>query len=179
MRKNVPKRKDIRLKDYDYSESGAYFITICTKNKEKLLWEGELDIQNFDCKSAGAHRVRPQGLPLSKTGFLVEQKLNQWDGAYENVYLSSYVVMPNHLHIIVVINPDESGRTRCAPTVSRMIKMFKETVTKQLGENIWQKLFHDHIIRDKRDYEEISKYIYENPLKWQFDEVYRDESDEL
>ena len=60
-----------------------------------------------------------------------------------------------------------------------MIKMFKETVTKQLGENIWQKLFHDHIIRDKRDYEEISKYIYENPLKWQFDELYREESDEL
>ena len=83
--------------------------------------------------------------------------------------------MPNHLHIVVVILPDENGRTRCAPTVSRMVKMFKETVTKQLGENIWQKLFYDHIIRDKHDYEEISKYIHENPLKWQFDELYCEE----
>ena len=79
MSENLPKRKDIRLKDYDYSEPGAYFITICTKNKEKLLWEGELDIQNFDCKSVGAHRVRPRGLPLSEMGIVVEQKLNQWD----------------------------------------------------------------------------------------------------
>ena len=105
-------------------------------------------------------------------GIVVEQKLNQWDIAYENVSLSSYVIMPNHLHIVVVILPDENGRTRCAPTVSRMVKMFKETVTKQLGENIWQKLFYDHIIRNKNEYEEISKYIYENPLKWQFDEFY-------
>ena len=175
MSENLPKRKDIRLKDYDYSEPGAYFITICTKNKEKLLWNGELDIQNFDCKSVGAHRVRPCGLPLSEMGIVVEQKLNQWDIAYENVSLSSYVIMPNHLHIVVVILPDENGRTRCAPTVSRMVKMFKETVTKQLGENIWQKLFYDHIIRDKHDYEEISKYIRENPLKWQFDELYCEE----
>ena len=105
-------------------------------------------------------------------GVLVEEKLNQWDNAYENVYLSSYIIMPNHLHIVVVILPDESGRTRCAPTVGHMIKMFKETVTKRLGKNIWQKLFYDHIIRDQRDYEEISKYIHENPLIWQFDEFY-------
>ena len=175
MSEKLPKRKDIRLKNYDYSEPGAYFITICTKNKKKLLWNGELDVQNFDWKLVGAHRVRPQNLPLSKLGIVVEQKLIQWDNAYENVYLSSYVIMPNHLHIMVVILPDSSGRTRCAPTVSRMIKMFKETVTKQIGENIWQKLFYDHIIRDKHDFEEISKYIYENPLKWQFDELYCEE----
>ena len=171
-KENLPERKNIRLKNRDYSEPGAYFITICTKNKEKLLWNGELDIQKFDWQLVGAHRVRPRNLPLSKIGIVVEQKLEQWGNVYENIYLSSYVVMPNHVHIMVVILPDESGRTRCAPTVSHMVKMFKETVTKQLGENIWQKLFHDHIIRNKCDYEEISKYIYENPLKWQFDELY-------
>ena len=175
MNDNLPKRKNIRLQHYDYSECGAYFLTICIKNKEKLLWSGELDVQNFNWEPVGAHRVRPRGMPLSKTGILVEEKLNQWDSAYENVYLSSYVIMPNHLHIMVVILPDENGRTRCAPTVGRMVKMFKETVTKQLGKNIWQKLFYDHIIRDKCDYEEILKYIYENPLKWQFDEFYCEE----
>lgn len=160
------------MRDVDYSAPGAYFITICTKNKDKLLWNGELDVQNFNWTLVGAHRVRPQGLPLSKTGILIEEKLNQWDNAYENVYLSSYIIMPNHIHVMVVISPDGDGRTRCAPTVSHMVKMFKETVSKQLGENIWQKLFYDHIIRDKRDYEEISKYIHENPLKWEFDELY-------
>lgn len=171
-KEKLPERKNIRLKNYDYSEPGEYFITICTKNKEKLLWNDKLDAQNFGFKLVGAHRVRPCGLPLSPTGIVVEQKLNQWNCAYKNVYLSSYVIMPNHLHIVIVILPNESGRTRCAPTVSRMIKMFKETVTKQLGENIWQKLFHDHIIRDKRDYDEITKYIHENPQKWQFDELF-------
>ena len=175
MSENLPKRKNIRLKNYDYSEPGAYFITICTKNKENLLWNGDLDVEKYDFKPVGAHRVRPYNLPLSKLGMVVEEKLNQWDGVYPSVYLSSYVIMPNHLHTIVVILPDEGGRTRCAPTVSHMVKMFKETVTKQLGENVWQKLFYDHIIRDKRDYEEISKYIYENPLKWEFDELNNEE----
>ena len=79
MNENLLKRKDIRLKDYDYSESGAYFITICTKNKEKLLWEGELDIQNFDWNPVGEHSVRPQNLPLSKIGIVVEQNLKKWN----------------------------------------------------------------------------------------------------
>ena len=170
---DLPKRKNIRLKNVDYSESGVYFITICTKNKEKLLWNGELDIQNFNLDLVGARFARPQGLPLSKTGIVVEQNLNKLNDTYENAYLSSYVIMPNHLHIMVVISSDkEDGRAKRAPTVSTMINQFKGAVTKQLGENVWQKLFYDHIIRDKHDYEEISKYIHENPLKWQFDEFY-------
>ena len=173
MKDNLPKRKHPRLKEYDYSEPGAYFITICTKNKEKSLWKGELDVQNFDWKLVGARFARPQNLPLSEIGIAVEQNLNKWNELYENVYLSSYVIMPNHLHIMVVILPDEEdGRAKRAPTVSTMINQFKGAVTKQLGENIWQKLFYDHVIRNKHDYEEISKYILENPLKWQFDELY-------
>ena len=80
--------------------------------------------------------------------------------------------MPNHLHIIVMILSEKSGSTQCSPTVSRMVKLFKESVTKQLGISMWQKSFYDHIIRDKHDYETISKYIRENPLRWEFDELY-------
>ena len=172
---DLPKRKDLRLKNYDYSECGAYFVTICTKNKEKFLWSGELDVQNFNWEPVGEHCVLPQGLPLSQIGIVVEQNLNKWNDTYENVYLSSYVIMPNHLHVMIVILPDEGGSTQCSPTVSRMVKLFKEAVTKQIGQKIWQLSFHDHIIRDKRDYEEISKYIHENPLKWQFDKFYCEE----
>lgn len=176
MSENLPKRKDLRLKEYDYSEPGAYFITICTKNKEKLLWNGELDTQNFDWELVGARFARPQNLPLSKLDIIVEENLSKWNDTYENAYLSSYVIVPNHLHIMVVILPDEEyGRAKRAPTVSTMINQFKGAVTKQIGENIWQKLFYDHIIRDKNDYETRMNYIHENPLKWQFDELYIEE----
>ena len=76
--------------------------------------------------------------------------------------------------MVVILPDEEDGRAKRAPTVSTMINQFKGAVTKQLGENIWQKLFYDHIIRDGRDYEEISKYIYENPLKWEEDELYNE-----
>ena len=175
MKDNLPKRKNIRLREYDYSEPGAYFITICTKNKEKIFWSGELDVQKFEWKLVGAHCVLPHGLPLSQAGIIVEQALQKWNETYDNVYLSSYIIMPNHLHLMVVIQHGEGGSTQCSPTVSRMVKLFKESVTKQFGEKIWQVSFYDHIIRDKHDYEEISKYIYENPLKWEFDELYFDE----
>ncbi len=168
----LPKRKKIRLQDYDYSEPGAYFITVCTKNKDQLLWNGSLDITKFEWKPVGEHSVRPQNLPLSKIGVVVEQNLKKWNDTYENVYLSSYVIMPNHLHIMIVILPNKSGCTECPPTISAMVKYFKGSITKQLGRNIWQQSFYDHIIRNKRDYEEISKYIYENPLKWELDELY-------
>ena len=172
MDKKLPKRKDIRLKNYDYSKSGAYFITICTKNKEKLLWNGEFNVQDFYWNIVGEHCVLPQGLPLSNIGIVVEENLKKWNETYKNVCLSSYVIMPNHLHVMVVILPDKGGSTQCSPTVSRMVKLFKEAVTKQIGQKIWQVSFYDHVIRDKRDYEQISKYIYENPLKWEFDELY-------
>ena len=56
--------------------------------------------------------------------------------------------------------------------MSKMIKIFKEAVTKQIGESIWQKLFYDHVIRDQRDYEKISKYIFDNPMRWEEDELF-------
>ena len=175
MNDNLPKRKNIRLREHDYSAPGAYFITICTKNKEKIFWSGELDVQKFEWKLVGENCVLPHGLPLSQAGIIVEQALQKWNETYDNVYLSSYIIMPNHLHLMVVIQRGAGGSTQCSPTVSRMEKLFKESVTKQFGEKIWQVSFYDHIIRDKHDYEEISKYIYENPLKWEFDELYFDE----
>ena len=78
--------------------------------------------------------------------------------------------MPNHLHIMLVITGNENGRTQFAPTVSRMVKQFKGAVTKRIGKPIWQKSFVEHIIRDKYDYDIRSKYIEENPIRWQCDE---------
>lgn len=88
---------------------------------------------------------------------------------YENVFVDNYVIMPNHIHLIIRI---ESGRTQFAPTIGRIIKQFKGSITKQIGKSIWQKSFYDHIIRDDYDYQTKWQYIDENPGKWLEDELY-------
>ena len=84
--------------------------------------------------------------------------------------------MPNHLHIMVVIFPNKSGCTECPPTISAMVKYFKGSITKQLGRNIWQQSFYDHIIRDRADYDEHIRYILENPMRRYFREKANEKS---
>ena len=155
---NMETRKQNRLEKYDYSQNGYYFITICTAEKSKLL----CDI------SVGANCVRPQ-TALSEIGKLVDENIDRLNGIYENVRVDKYVVMPNHVHLILVI---QSGRTQFAPTVSRIIKQFKGKITKQLGFCIWQKSFYDHVIRDEKDYLRIREYIENNPGKWAEDKYF-------
>ena len=171
-KKDLPTRKDIRIKNYDYSSPGAYFVTICTDNRKNYFWNGSIDPQTFKWCSVGANCVRPQNLPLSNMGKLVLDELEWWNQTYPAVSLYSYVIMPNHLHVMVVISSDEYGRPQVAPTVERMVKQFKGSVTKKVGKPIWQKSFIEHVIRNKEDYETRSNYIYENPLRWYYDELY-------
>ncbi len=171
----MPHRKRVRLIDYDYSTPGAYFVTICTENKKNLFWNGDIDITEFHWNVVGANCVRPQKLPLSDIGKIIISELEVWHNTYENISIHSYVVMPNHLHIILTITGTVDGRPQVAPTVSRMVKQFKGAVTKRIGKPIWQKSFFDHIIRDQYDYDIRSKYIEENPIRWQCDRYYVDE----
>lgn len=153
---DLPKRKNIRLNDYNYSSNGAYFITICTKNKENLLW-----------KNVGANCVRPlEQLPLSKIGIVVENEIHKLNTIYENIKVDKYQIMPNHIHLIIFIYEDSNGRTQFAPTISRIIKQFKGSITKQIEFSIWQKSFYDRIIRNEKEYQEVWNYIHNNPLKY-------------
>lgn len=153
---DLPKRKNIRLNDYNYSSNGAYFITICTKNKENLLW-----------KNVGANCVRPlDQLPLSKIGIVIENEIYKLNTVYENIKVDKYQIMPNHIHLIIFIYEDSNGRTQFAPTISRIIKQFKGSITKQIGFSIWQKSFYDRIIRNEKEYQEVWNYIHNNPLKY-------------
>lgn len=102
-------RKSIRLREYDYSQNGTYFITICTKNKEKIFWKSE-DITNKETdKSVGASIARPQ-YELSECGKVAEEGIKNIPKFY-NVKIESYVVMPNHIHILLSV--DNSGRAMC------------------------------------------------------------------
>lgn len=153
---DLPKRKNIRLNDYNYSSNGAYFITICTKNKENLLW-----------KNVGANCVRPlEQLPLSKIGIVIENEIYKLNTVYENIKVDKYQIMPNHIHLIIFIYEDSNGRTQFAPTISRIIKQFKGSITKQIGFSIWQKSFYDRVIRNEKEYQSVWNYIHNNPLKY-------------
>ncbi|KJS85459.1 MAG: transposase [Peptococcaceae bacterium BICA1-8] len=160
MNGELPRRKPNRLKDYDYSQNGAYFITICTKDRKNILWN------NF----VGACIARPH---LSSIGNIVDNTIQNIPHIYKNtVSLEKYVLMPNHIHMIIIIRENGDGRAMRAPTISNIINQMKGNVTKQIGYSIWQKLFHDRIIRDQQEYEKIYEYIETNPLKWQEDKYY-------
>lgn len=150
-----PKRKPMRIESYDYAASGAYFITICTAKREKVLWE-----------TVGADIIRPQNIPLSAVGKVVEQGVLQMSDHYENIVVDKFCIMPDHIHLILVIQSVEGGRIISAPTVSTVVGSMKRWVTKQIGRSIWQKSFYEHGIRNQQDYDEVWEYIENNPLRY-------------
>ena len=174
MNENLAKRKDLRLKNYDYSEYGAYFITICTDNRRKILSK----IADIDLETVGAGFSLPQ---LTQYGKMVDKWIKLIPEKYPNISVDYYVIMPNHIHLLLSVIK-EDGREDPSPTVGMVIGWLKYNATKEINqlrkvtnEKIFQRSFYDHIVRNKMDYEKISKYICENPLKWQFDELYFEE----
>lgn len=152
---NLPKHKPIRIDNYDYSTPGAYFITICTSNREKIFWN-----------DVGADIIRPENVPLSTAGKIVEQGILQVAEHYKNVAVDKYCIVPDHIHLILRIESDINGRMISAPTVSTVVGSMIRWVSRQAGRPIWQKSFYDHGIRNQRDYDEIWQYIENNPLKY-------------
>ncbi len=163
----LPKRKQIRIENYDYSTPGAYFITVCTANREKIFWSnrrGEL-CSPADNTNTGDQRSSLR-VELSNLGNIVDAEIQKLNTIYDAVRVDKYCIMPDHIHFILSIDTDENGRTQFAPTISRVMKQFKGSITKQIGRSIWQKSFHDHGIRNQQDYDEIWEYIENNPLKY-------------
>lgn len=157
-------RKSLRLPGYDYSKAGYYFITICTHEKRYLFWNGTV--------SVGADIIRPPLPELTDLGQIVDKVIQDIPNHYPNASIDKYIVMPNHIHLILTL--EEMGRMISAPTksVSTMIGQMKRISSKLAGKPLWQKGFYDHIIRDESDYLRIWQYIDENPAKWAEDEYY-------
>lgn len=162
---DLPKRKKIRLEGYDYSSCGAYFVTVCITDRQRLLCE------NVEADTILGRKIRPNTLTLSEYGKIVDTAINAIPTHYENVYVDRYCIMPDHVHIIILILPDENGRMISAPTLSTVIGQMKRWVSKQIGLSIWQKSFYEKIIHDEEGYQEVLKYIDGNPL--QEDESYQ------
>ena len=151
----LPKRKQNRLTEYDYSTPHAYFITICTNNRRNLFW-----------MNTGAIIHDPKEVKLSKYGMIVDASIKEISKHYPAVSVDNYAIMPNHVHLLLQIHTDCGGRSMIAPTISTVVRLMKGSVSKQVGFSVWQKGFHDHVVRNETDYQEIWKYIAGNPVKW-------------
>lgn len=149
----LPIRKPIRLKEYDYSQNGMYFVTICTHNRECLFG-----------------KIVGNGLDRSEYGLTAGNDLMNLSQHFPHITIDKYIVMPNHIHAIIFIDNDyKTERSRPFPTLSTVIGLYKSGVSRKIGFGVWQKSFHDHIIRNENEYLKICEYIDTNPLKWELD----------
>ncbi len=162
----LPTRKPTRLKEYDYSQNGAYFVTICTEGRKCIL--GEIGAIEY----VGEAALCLPKINLSQYGKIVDQYIKNIDDVYTGITVEKYVIMPNHIHLLILISRKDGRQRAASPTISGIVKGIKSLVTKEIGGNIFQRSFHDHIIRNEKDYLEIWQYIDTNHLKWQEDCFY-------
>lgn len=169
---DIHHRRSIRLKAFDYSQNGAYFITVCTQDRANLF--GEVVV--------GADLVSAH-MQLSNAGKMVEDVLIKTIGSFDVLDLNKYIIMPNHIHCVIFIY---GADTRSAPTrtVSETIQAFKSITTVEyingvksglyppFNRRIWQRNYYDRIIRDEDEYRRVCLYIDENPAEWTKDEYF-------
>ncbi len=174
--KNSPEkhhRRSIRLKDYDYSRGGGYFLTLCTQNRQCIMGE-----------------VVNGKVVLNEIGVMAESIWSDLPKHYPNIELDAFVVMPNHFHAVIKIHevvgaihelplPGDNKNTktqRRRMLIPRIMGYFKMNSAKRinnmrgaLGPPVWQRNYYEHIIRNEHELNDIREYIAQNPLKWELD----------
>ena len=162
MKDGVPERKHPRLKQYDYSQDGVYFITVCTQNRACIL--GTV---------VGRGDLTPPVVRLSRIGKIVDRYTTTISAAHAQVNVDKYAIMPNHVHLLLrICTPKDGGVGSPRPTVAEVIRGWKSLITRTVGHSIWQTSFYDHIIRSPDDYNTVWHYIDTNPAKWAQDTLY-------
>jgi REP element-mobilizing transposase RayT len=172
------KRRSIRLQGYDYFQVGAYYITVCTRNRE-CLFGNVVDGQ----------------MQLNEAGKIIQSVWDELPHSYEGVALNAFIIMPNHVHGVIEIcapvgaiheSPLSSiGKSRATVErvfdrrrmlLAKLVGRFKMVTAKQInalrgssGEPLWQRNYYEHVIRDDRSLNRIRQYIADNPVQWGFD----------
>jgi REP element-mobilizing transposase RayT len=154
-----PVRKKNRLENYDYSQPGYYFVTVCTEDRKLLL--------GTVTKSDAAHSSE---VILSHAGVVTAEAIQAMSNVYQNVTVEKYVIMPNHFHMILSFHESEQP----LPDLSRVVQQTKRRVSKILGMSIWQSHYFDRVIRGEADYRAVWEYIDNNPTKWSLDKYYNE-----
>ena len=158
----MPQRKPNRITDYDYSQNGAYFVTLCTQDRKKMLSAISVGTPLPGCPQ----EPRPE---LLWHGKVADQFIRQMDAFYDYLSVDNYVIMPDHIHFLITIHDGHPGRgvpTERTSLIAQFVGTFKRFCNKEYGENIWQSRYYDHVIRNQQDYNEIWQYIENNPRKW-------------
>lgn len=145
---NIPRRKTARIPGFDYASEHYYFVTICAHERKSIF-----------------------GAPgdLNQFGKIAEAELKKLESHYRGICVDKMVVMPNHVHAIIVIDCESKDMTY--PSLNTIVGQYKSGVTRRIREIVpemivWQRSYHDHVIRDRIGYEKIWNYIDGNPLKW-------------
>ena len=157
-----PIRKPTRLPNFNYSTPGAYFITICTENRKPILSE-----------IVGGGALDAPHTQLTKLGQIVQRYILSGN-RIPGIAVDKFVIMPNHIHMILLVDDTVSDRmsTASSPTnavIPHFVSTLKRFCHKDAGRGLFQRSYHDHVIRDETDYLEIWQYIDNNPARWQAD----------
>ena len=120
----------------------------------------------------GAIIDRPENVPLTNLGTIVRRSIEDITKHYPAISADHFVIMSNHIRLLLQINTDPDGRSVIAPTISTVVRLMKGAVSKQAGFTVWQIGFYDHVIRNNKDYRAIWNYIEGNPSKWAEDKLY-------
>lgn len=156
-----PKRKVIRLQHYDYAQTGLYFITICINHRLNLLG-----------------KIQHNQMQLNHAGKMVDSWYHELAKHFNCVKCLDYVIMPNHIHFILLIN-NETRENKTS--LFSIIQWFKTMTTNDYIRNVkicswqpfeaklWQRSYYEHIIRNEQSYEQIRQYIENNPYNWRDD----------
>jgi len=196
---NIHHRKSIRLRGYDYSKEGLYFITICTADRKYLFGKiVPVGVQNFEPRQSindseitvGVENLRPrrQKMILDDAGEIANRCWLMIPEHFPNVFLHEHIVMPNHVHGIIELTKSPVGVQNFEPrrneyqkiiprSIGSIVRGFKIGVTKWFRNNtdivkVWQRDYYEHIIRNKHSYGRITDYIIENPNNWEIDDFF-------
>ena len=157
------KRKALRLKEYDYSSVGCYFITVCTYKRARVL-----------SNIVGAIHESPK-IQLTEQGKIVDNILSNLP-MHLGVEIGTYAIMPDHIHLVIAVTEDKKRAIRESPLqarsiISKVVGFIKMNASKAIHQQygdvpVWQRGYYDHIIRNYADYQETVRYISENPIRW-------------
>ena len=155
----LPQRKPNRLPDYDYDQNGGYFITICTQDRYPFL--GHI---------VGGGVFDAPTVSLTHIG-QIARKYIMSGNRIAGIHVDKFVIMPDHIHLILLIDKTAANGTSRAPSptntaVAHFVSTFKRFCHREIGQPIFQRSYYDHVIRNQKDYDEIWQYIENNPRKW-------------
>ena len=173
MDKSFPQRKNPRLQEYDYAQEGMYFVTICTH--QRIYYFGH---------------IQEDTMQLNAMGVIAHQEITNIRTYWESVEVDSFIVMPNHVHLIVTFNhavgtaflpsaaQPETDTQKHVPALAHVIGNYKAGVTRRIRLElahskfkVWQTRFHDHIIRNETSLNQIRQYVSQNPALWEKDRL--------